>query len=63
MKALILFGLVFMAAACGGNVPCAQAGGTCQAACDNGTAMACHADCGTAGICCIPANAVSTDCQ
>jgi hypothetical protein len=64
MKALIFVGFVFVVAACGGSIPCAQAGGTCAAICSQNTAMACHADCGTAGVCCLPVvNGAANDCH
>ena len=64
MKALIFFVLAFTGVACGGSVPCAQAGGTCAAICGAGFDMACHADCGTQGICCLPVtNGQASDCH
>ena len=64
MKALLFAGLLLIAASCGGNIPCASAGGTCSAVCGAGTDMACHADCGTSGICCLPVtNGRAADCR
>jgi hypothetical protein len=64
MKTVIAILTAVLFAACGGDVPCASAGGTCAAACGAGTDQACHADCGTQGICCLPTvNGRANDCH
>jgi hypothetical protein len=64
VKTVIATLAVLLLAACGGNIPCAQAGGTCAAVCGAGTDMACSADCGTSGICCLPTvNGRANDCH
>jgi hypothetical protein len=64
MKALIFLVLALTLGACGGSVPCAQAGGTGSSVCGAGMDMACHADCGTQGVCCLPdVNGQASDCH